>query len=45
MLTYVLFVVLMLERCEMCGGEAYVRLDLHWMCREHYCQLEALEPR
>ncbi len=26
----------MVERCYMCGNEAYVLMDRHWMCREHY---------
>ncbi len=26
----------MVEHCYMCGNEAYVLMDRHWMCREHY---------
>lgn len=32
-----------MEHCQMCGGDAYVRIDNRWICKEHYCDMEAHE--
>lgn len=34
----------MVERCCMCGNEAYVFMDMHWLCREHYNLEVAMSP-
>ena len=32
------------ECCYMCGADAYVLMDRHWLCKEHYNLEVAMDP-
>lgn len=34
----------MVERCFMCGEEAYIHIDNQWMCKMHYNKFVADSP-